>query len=162
MLHLIRERWGPAAALAVASVFVYDETRAASEPQPAVSMGRLALREPRVAAAVRAMEQALDRPLPAEALARRAGVSLRRLEMLFREHLGASPGAYYLSLRLSAARRLVTDTALPLAEVAERTGFASLSAFSRAFRRHAGMTARKARAMARAGRASPSGREGGH
>jgi transcriptional regulator GlxA family with amidase domain len=155
MLHLIRERWGPAAAMDVASVFVYDETRAASEPQPAVSMGRLAAREPRVAAAVRAMEGALDRPLPAQALARRAGVSLRRLEMLFREALGTSPAAYYLSLRLGAARRLVTDTALPFAEVAERTGFASLSAFSRAFRRHTGTTARAARAAARAGRDGP-------
>lgn len=153
MLHLIRGRWGPSAALDVASVFVYDETRAAAEPQPFVSLGRLERREPRVAAAVRAMEGALDRPLPAEALARRAGVSVRRLEMLFRETLGTSPGAYYLGLRLAAARRLVTDTALPLAEVAERTGFASLSAFSRAFRRHVGLTARAARAQARAGRA---------
>ncbi len=155
MLHLIRERWGPAAALDVASVFVYDETRAASEPQPFVSMGRLEGREPRVAAAVRAMEGALDRPLATEVLARRAGVSVRRLEQLFREALGTSPAAYYAGLRLSAARRLVTDTAIPLSEVAVRTGFGSLSAFSRAFRTGTGMTAREARTQARAGRRVP-------
>jgi transcriptional regulator GlxA family with amidase domain len=133
-------------------VFVYDETRAASEPQPFVSMGRLEAREPRVAAAVRAMEGALDRPLGTEALARRAGVSVRRLEQLFREAMGTSPAAYYAGLRLAAARRLVTDTGVPLSEVAVRTGFGSLSAFSRAFRKGTGMTAREARARARTGR----------
>lgn len=155
MLHMIRNRWGEATALDVASVFVYDETRAASEPQSLVSMGRLASREPRVAAAVRAMERSLDRPLSTEALARRSGVSVRRLEMLFRTVLGTSPGAYYTSLRLLAARRLVTDTALPLAEVALRTGFGSPSAFSRAFRQHTGTTAQKARAAARSARSLP-------
>ena len=40
----------------------------------------------------------------------------------------------------------------PLAEVALRTGFGSASAFSRAFRRHAGTTAQEARASARARR----------
>ena len=160
MLHLIRGRWGGAAALDVASVFIYDESRGASEPQPLVSMGRLETREPRVALAVRAMEGALERPLSTQALARRAGVSVRRLEMLFRESLGISPGAYYAGLRLLAARRLVTDTALPLGEVALRTGFGSLSAFSRAFRREAGMTAREARMRAREERAGLSVREG--
>lgn len=152
MLHLIRSHWGEAVALDVASVFIYEETRASSEPQPLVSLGRLAEREPRVAAAVRAMEGALDHPLPTEALARRAGVSVRRLEMLFRAALGTSPGAYYAALRLLAARRLVTDTSLPLGEVALRTGFGSLPAFSRAFRRATGMTAQAVRARARESR----------
>ena len=154
-LSLIRDRWGETTALDVASVFVYEETRAGADPQPLVSMGRVAAREPRVAAAVRAMEGALERPLPTEVLARRAGVSVRRLETLFREVLGTTPGAYYAGLRLLAARRLVTDTALPLSEVALRTGFGSASAFSRAFRRHAGMTAQEARARARARRRMP-------
>lgn len=153
MLHLIRGSWGEAVALDVASVFIYDETLAATERQPLVSMGRLASREPRVAAVVRLMEATLDQPFSIEALARKAGVTVRRLEMLFRDTLGTSPGAYYTGLRLSAARRLVTDTTVPLAEVALRTGFSSPSAFSRAFRRHTGMTAQGARAAAKTDRA---------
>jgi len=157
MAHLIRARWGEAVALDVASVFVYDEARAASEPQPLVSLGRLSAREPRVAAAVRAMEAALDHPLSTEAIARRAGLSVRRLETLFRATLGTSPGAYYAGLRLLAARRMVADTDLALGEVALRTGFGSLSAFSRSFRRQTGTAPRDARAAARAspGGASP-------
>ena len=44
-------------------------------------------REPRVAAAIRLMEAALDRPLASAAIARRVGVSVRTLETLF------APGA---------------------------------------------------------------------
>jgi transcriptional regulator GlxA family with amidase domain len=152
MLHLIRGRFGYAVALDVASVFIYDEAHAASDAQPFVSLGRLGDREPRVARAIRVMEQALDRPLSTAAVARRVGVSVRLLEGLFRRTLDTSPGAYYAALRMQAARRLVADTALPLHEVALRTGFASPSSFSHSFRRHTGLPARDFRARARAAR----------
>ncbi len=45
-----------------------------------------------------------------------------------------TPAAYALDLRLAAARRMITDTRHPLAEVALRTGFSSPSTLSRAFR----------------------------
>jgi transcriptional regulator GlxA family with amidase domain len=155
MLHLIRSRFGYAAALDVASVFIYDEAHAATDAQPFVSLGRLGDQEPRVARAIRVMEQALDQPLSTAAVARRVGISVRLLETLFRRTLGVSPGAYYLELRMQAARRLVTDTSLSLREIALRTGFGSLSAFSRGFRRHAGAPASEARRRAREKRAGP-------
>lgn len=145
MLALVRARQGLSTALDVASVYVYDETRAPTEAQPLVSLGRLREREPRVAAAIRTMEAHLDRPLPVGAIARRSGVSARRLETLFRDAVSASPGAYYLALRLKAARRLVLDTRLSMADVAERTGFSSISALSRAFRREYGLPPSAAR-----------------
>jgi transcriptional regulator GlxA family with amidase domain len=148
MLALIRARYGPAVALDVASVFIYDEARRGSDAQPLVSLGRLGAAEPRVARAIRLMEEALERPLSVAAIARRVGVSTRTLETLFRDRLGASPAAYYAELRMLAARRLVSDTPLQLREIALRTGFSSLSAFSRGFRRHAGVTARAFRAAA--------------
>jgi transcriptional regulator GlxA family with amidase domain len=122
-------------------------------------MGRLEAREPRVAAAVRAMEGALDRPLSTRRW--RGGRACRcgGWRCCSAARWAPRPGAYYAGLRLSAARRLVTDTALPLGEVALRTGFGSLSAFSRSFRRHTGTTAREARAAARTARARPGGRE---
>ncbi|PZQ47524.1 MAG: AraC family transcriptional regulator [Rhodovulum sulfidophilum] len=138
MLSLIRARQGLSTALDVASVYIYDETSAASDAQPLVSLGRLRDREPRVSAAIRVMEAHLDQPLPVSAIARRAGVSTRRLETLFRDAVGASPGAYYLELRLKAARRLVLDTRLSMADIAERAGFSSIAALSRAFRRRYG------------------------
>lgn len=133
MLHLIRSRLGMAVALDVASVFIYDQSRAAADAQPLVSLGRLDGYDPRLAQAIRLMEQHIDQPLTVAAIARRTGITARTLESLFHAGIGATPGAYYRRLRLHAARRLVVDTRVPMAEVAARSGFASAASFSRAF-----------------------------
>lgn len=135
MLHLVRTRLGMAAALDVASVFIYDQARAATDAQPLVSLGRLDGYDPRLAQAIRLMEAHVDRPLTIDAVAKRAGVTARTLESIFRKSIGETPGAYYLRLRLSAARRLVVDTRIAMADIAGRTGFSSAAAFSRAFSR---------------------------
>jgi transcriptional regulator GlxA family with amidase domain len=133
MLHLIRSRLGMAVALDVASVFIYDQTRASTDAQPLVSLGRLDGYDPRLAQAIRLMEAHVDQPLTIAAIARRAGVTARSLEAIFRKSIDETPGAYYLRLRLGAARRLVLDTTVPMADIAARTGFSSAAAFSRAF-----------------------------
>jgi transcriptional regulator GlxA family with amidase domain len=135
MLHLVRSRLGMAVALDVASVFIYDQARAATDAQPLVSLGRLDGYDPRLAQAIRLMEAHIDRPLTTSAIARRTGVTARTLELIFRKSIGETPGAYYLRLRLNAARRLVLDTQVRMAEVAARTGFSSAASFSRAFSR---------------------------
>lgn len=135
MLHLVRTRLGMAAALDVASVFIYDQARAATDAQPLVSLGRLDGYDPRLAQAIRLMEAHVDQPLTIDAVAKRAGVTARTLESIFRKSIGETPGAYYLRLRLSAARRLVVDTRIAMADIAGRTGFSSAAAFSRAFSR---------------------------
>lgn len=133
MLHLIRTRLGMAVALDVASVFIYDQAKAATDAQPLVSLGRLDGYDPRLAQAIRIMEAHVDEPLTIAAIARRIGVTARALEMVFRKSIGETPGAYYLRLRLNAARRLVLDTRVAMADIAARTGFSSAAAFSRAF-----------------------------
>ncbi len=135
MLHLIRSRLGMAVALDVASVFIYDQSRAATDAQPLVSLGRLDGYDPRLAQAIRLMEAHVDQPLGVAAIAKRAGVTPRTLESIFRKSIGETPGAYYLRLRLNAARRLVVDTRVAMADIAARTGFSSAAAFSRAFSR---------------------------
>jgi transcriptional regulator GlxA family with amidase domain len=79
------------------------------------------------------MESAIDRPPPITDIAARSGLSVRRLEGLFRAAFGLTPGAFFLDLRLQAARRLLTDTQHPVASVALRCGFSSPATFSRAF-----------------------------
>lgn len=135
MLHLVRSRLGMAVALDVASVFIYDQARAATDAQPLISLGRLEGYDPRLAQAIRLMETHVDRPLTISAIARRTGLTARALEIIFRRSIGETPGAYYLRLRLNAARRLVLDTQVRMADVAARTGFASAASFSRAFSR---------------------------
>lgn len=136
MVHLIACRHGAALAREVTGTFM-TETRAGDEPQTAARRPGRRL-DARVAAAVARMEARLDAPEPAARTARAVGLSPRRLETLFAGALGMTPGAYALSLRLQAARRLIADTRHPLAEVALRTGFSSAATLSRAYRRRFG------------------------
>ena len=145
MLSLIRSRNGYSAALDVASLYIYEEVRTGSDVQPIVSLGRIRQHEPRVAEAIRIMETHIDQPLTIAAIARRVGVSTRGLETLFLRTVDVSPGAYYVALRLNAARRLVLDTNLPIADIAERTGFSAIASLSRAYRRQFGMPPSAAR-----------------
>ena len=133
MLHLIRSRLGIATALDVASVFIYDQSRNAADTQPLISLGRLEGFDPRLAKAIRLMESRIDKPLSTAALASRLRITTRTLEAIFVKAIGETPGAYGRRMRLNAARRLVLDTRLPLAEVAARTGYGSSASFSRAF-----------------------------
>ncbi|HMO08064.1 MAG TPA: GlxA family transcriptional regulator [Paracoccaceae bacterium] len=132
MLHLIRARHGAALARQVALSFL-THARPGHEPQTA-SPGADPALDPRVAAALARMETRIDMPeaVPETALA--VGLSARRLETLFRLGLGTTPGAHALDLRLQAARRMLTDTRHPLAEIALRTGFSGPATLSRAFR----------------------------
>lgn len=135
MLHLIRSRHGPALALQVAASFI-TTAREGSDPQ--ITPPADPRLDPRVAAAIARMESQLDAPEPTAQIAAALNLSPRRFETLFRQNLGQTPGAYALQLRLSAARRLITDTRHPLADIALRTGFTSASTLSRAFQRHFG------------------------
>ncbi|KSV81946.1 AraC family transcriptional regulator [Sinorhizobium fredii USDA 205] len=150
MLHLITERLGPALALDVASIFVYDQMHSPTDVQPFVSLGRIEARDPELAGAIRLMERTLERPMTVAALARRLAISQRKLELLFARALSISPGAYYLRLRLQVAHRLVRDSGIPMRDIALRCGFDSLSAFSRAYRREYGASPLKMRSANRA------------
>jgi len=133
MLYLIRKRYGYPLAIEVSSAFIYDGVHSATDTQPLVSLGMLENNEPRVAAAIHLMEQHIDDTLTIAQVARQIDLSVRMLEYLFRQTLNLSPAAYYRRLRLQTARRMVVDTRLKLQEIAIRTGFNSLSSFSRLF-----------------------------
>ena len=136
MLRLIRSRYGYPLALEVASAFIHDDRVSESDVQSLVPQGSLTRIEPRMAAAIREMEKTLESPVAISQIAQTANVSVRMLEHLFKKTLQTSPAAFYRRLRLHSARRLVVDTRLSLQEVAIRTGFSSLPAFSRAFRQY--------------------------
>jgi AraC family transcriptional regulator, glycine betaine-responsive activator len=146
MLDLIRARHGAELALRVAGAFLYEPLHAATAPQEAVPSARLARADPALGQAIRLMEQGIEQPPSVADIARRLGLSRRRLEMLFADRLGTSPGRFLLDLRLDEARRMVTDTRNSMQEIALRTGFSSQMAFARAFRARFGATASQLRA----------------
>jgi transcriptional regulator GlxA family with amidase domain len=138
MLHLIRARHGAPLARQVANSFL-TVARAGNEAQVAPSSRDPAL-DHRVARAVARMEAQIDAPESVAAIAAQVGLSARRLETLFAAAFATTPGAHALSLRLAAARRMVTETAHPLSEIALRTGFSGPGTLTRAFRRKFGAT----------------------
>lgn len=134
MLDLIAARHGPSLAMQVAGTFITSR-RAGSESQlAAIAAGVATGGDPRVAAAIARMEGSLDAPEPVAQTARAVGLSLRRLQALFAAEVGMTPKEYTLELRLQAARRMIADSRVPLAEIAVRTGFSAQSALSRAYR----------------------------
>jgi transcriptional regulator GlxA family with amidase domain len=139
-LALIAARQGRPLARQVATSFLM-----AARPGTAPQVAPDTTMDPRVARAIARMEARLDTPEPVAATAAAVGLSSRRLESLFRHALGTTPAAYALSLRLTAARRMVTEQRQPLAEIALRTGFTSPGTLSRAFRRAFGTSPRSLR-----------------
>src|SRR5690242_5434047 len=80
-------------------------------------------------------EGALDGEGTVEALADRLGVGARHLRRLFDEHLGAAPVAVAQAHRILFAKMLISETALPMAEVALAAGFGSIRRFNSVMRR---------------------------
>lgn len=75
------------------------------------------------------------RPCSLAEVARHAGLRPDTASRLFRRSAGCSLRAYQQRLRLSEARRLLTETAQPILDIALRCGYQSLSRFYAAYTR---------------------------
>ena len=71
------------------------------------------------------------------------GLSPRQLERLFQRYVGMSPKQYLNGLRLERARALLTETDLPVSEVAYGCGFNATNTFTKAFRQRYGVSPRR-------------------
>lgn len=67
-------------------------------------------------------------------LAERLGIGARHLRRLFVTHLGASPKAVAQTRRLHFAKQLITETNLPMTQIALAAGFGSLRRFNSTLR----------------------------
>jgi AraC family transcriptional regulator, regulatory protein of adaptative response / DNA-3-methyladenine glycosylase II len=66
-------------------------------------------------------------------VAERLGVSERHMRRIFEAHWGVSPLQYLQTRRLLTAKQLLTDTRLPVAQVAMLSGFDSVRRFNSVF-----------------------------
>ena len=140
LMHaLISSQWGSVFAHLVSDWFLHTDIRAAAAPQRGGLPARLGSHSPHLVEAVSAMENHIGDPLSLSQLALVAGITARHLNRLFTEALGQSAMAYYRVLRLDVARRLVKDTAMSVAEIAETTGFATAGHFSNVYKHHFGI-----------------------
>ena len=134
MLTLIAVEHGRELANRVAEQFIHERIRDNHDQQRMALRSRLGISHPRLLKVIECMEKNLEEPVPRAGLARRAGMSTRQLERLFRKYLARTPTRYYLELRLYRARTLLIQTSLSVLDVALACGFVSASHFSKCYR----------------------------
>ena len=139
MVHFISQVGGSRLALAVAEQFIHPQVRTQEEQQRLDLHARYHIENPKLIQVISLMEGALDEPMELREMARRANISVRQVERLFREHIGSSPKAFYLDLRLAKARTLLRRTVGSLRTIALECGFGSPSHFCHAYKRRYGI-----------------------
>jgi AraC family carnitine catabolism transcriptional activator len=81
------------------------------------------------------MESNISDPEKIETVSKRFDLTQRKLEALFKRHLGVLPANFYLSMRLEHAREYLFYSAMSIREISLACGFGSPSVFCRAFRK---------------------------
>lgn len=95
---------------------------------------------PLVRAAIQHLTAHLRSPPTLENLAQLLGTHEKRLSKAFRETLGQTVFEYLREKRLERSKRLLIETSLTIAAIAEEIGFASAANFATAFRERHGET----------------------
>jgi transcriptional regulator GlxA family with amidase domain len=148
MLSLIALEHGRDLATAVSENFIHERIRDPHDQQRMALRTRLGISHPKLLSVIALMEEHVEEPLSRAELARRAGLSTRQLERLFRKYLGRTPTRYYLEMRLHRARMLLHQTSMSVLDVALACGFVSASHFSKCYREFFAKTPREERTVA--------------
>lgn len=119
--------------------------RVCADQDPALGGILEATADPRIGRALCLMHRGLERDWTLERLAREAGMSRSRFAERFQSLIGCAPMTYLSDLRLQKARTLLAQTGEPVQRVAERVGYRSPAAFSRAFSGRFGQSPRALR-----------------
>ncbi|HYE51052.1 MAG TPA: GlxA family transcriptional regulator [Azospirillaceae bacterium] len=136
-LAIVERDWGKAVSVAVAEELVVQRRRPGGDRQRSRHLDA-ERRDDRLGAI---QLWILDNPaadLSVEALAERAGMSVRHFSRRFRERVGQSPADYVAEVRLEEARRRLETGAPLLKDVARQCGFADERNLRRAFQRRYG------------------------
>jgi AraC-like DNA-binding protein len=110
-----------------------------------------ALHDRAVSEALRAIHRDPAHPWTVETLGQAAGLSRAAFARRFTALAGQPPLAYLTWWRMTSAGRLLRAEDLPLRQVAERAGYTSEFAFSKAFKREFGMAPGQYRKLRAAG-----------
>lgn len=95
--------------------------------------------DPRLAPVLRRIHEGPGSGLSAAQLAREAAMSRSTFYARFQREIGVTPMDYVTGWRMALAKQLLQQK-VPAAEISERVGYGSVSAFSTAFNRHVGMS----------------------
>ncbi len=102
-----------------------------------------------LAGVLRYLERHYPRDVDFSALARENSMSYSLLRQRLRAVTGLPPAKYLTKLRCEAAASFLLDSDLPVKRVADEVGISDPYAFSKVFKRHAGLSPRAFRARRR-------------
>ncbi|MGB9128896.1 MAG: AraC family transcriptional regulator [Thiobacillus sp.] len=111
-----------------------------------------ALADRKLGLAFRAMHAEPSRPWTLDTLGRAAGMSRSAFANRFHQKVGMTTLNYLTRWRMQLAREWLNDPNLAMIDIAERVGYASEAAFSRAFKREFGLTPGTSRGLLRRGK----------
>jgi LacI family transcriptional regulator len=100
----------------------------------------VAISDPDIVAAMRYIREHACDPVEVTDVAREVRLSRRVLERRFGKHLGHSPHAEIVRVRLERVRELLLATDLPLVAVAQKAGFSYAAYLNVAFKKRFGQT----------------------
>jgi LacI family transcriptional regulator len=121
------------------------------------STDALAVEDANTAAALRFIRENACRGICVKDVISAVPQSRRALESRFKRLLGRTPHEEIIRVRIQGAERLLAETELTLAQIAERTGFAHAEYLSAAFRRETGQPPGRFRLLRRPGSGSSNG-----
>jgi AraC-like DNA-binding protein len=136
----LEEGPGCGTAVRLPELLLVEALRLYSSEAPSTTGWLAATNDPVVSRALKLIHDDPLRDWTADDLARAAATSRSVLGERFRALLGQSPIHYLVEWRMQLAANLLVSTELRLAAIAERAGYGSEAAFSRAFHRHVGMS----------------------
>lgn len=133
----------------LADILVIQAIRAWLERDPGARMGWLgALQDPQIGRAIMLVHRDPGRAWTVAALAAASAMSRSAFAARFTTLVGESPMHYVARWRMQLAATLLSDEKATLGEVADRLGYQSEAAFSRAFKRFVGVSPGAARRTA--------------
>jgi transcriptional regulator GlxA family with amidase domain len=148
-LALVEEDLGRAVSLAVARYLVVFLKRPGNQAQFSEAL-TLQAAEDKFGALHDWISKHLDDHLSLSVLAARAGMSERSFSRHYAESTGVTPARAIERLRLEGARRLLSETRLPLKRISQRCGYGSEETMRRSFLRLLRSTPQDYRARFRA------------
>ncbi len=127
--------------------------------RPEAAPGSLAWNsvEPLLEAAVKMIEAGYLQQQPVVGLADRLGISSRHLRRLFQQYLGTTPLAYARMQQTLFAKQLLTESDLPVTEIAMAAAFGSIRRFNDHFKNVYGRSPQELRNNMRRSESQPSG-----
>lgn len=101
--------------------------------------------DPRVKEAIELMETNLKAKLSADHVAQELGLSVSRLQHLFKHDTGTTLIRYLQEVRVERARKLLEETHLSVKQIVSEVGAGDTSHFNRVFRKAQGLSPKRYR-----------------